>query len=57
MTQGGGNGSKTTQISNKNGQPPSGLYIDSRKPKRPLGSESYKIDAPSSDLTDFMSNY
>jgi len=34
-----------------------GLYIDSRKPKRPLGSESYKIEAPNSDLNDFMNNY
>lgn len=34
-----------------------GLYIDSRKPKRPLGSESYQLDAPNSDLNDFMNNY
>ena len=34
-----------------------GLYIDSRKPKRPLGSESYKLDEPNSDLNEFMTNY
>ena len=34
-----------------------GLYIDSRKPKRPLGSESYKIDGQNGDLNDFMNNY
>ena len=33
------------------------LCIDNRKPKRPLGSESYKIDPPNSDLAEFMNNY
>ena len=34
-----------------------GLYIDSRKPKRPLGSESYHLEQPSADLNEVMNNY
>ena len=36
---------------------PTELCIDNRKPKRPLGSESYKVDAPNSDLAEFMENF
>ena len=42
-----------------------GLYIDSRKPKRPLGSDSYQINSSTKsppkqkeeDMNDFMNNY
>ena len=33
------------------------LCIDNRKPKRPLGSETYKVDAPNSDLAEFIENF
>ena len=33
------------------------LCIDNRKPKRPLGSDSYKVDPANTDLSEFMSNY
>ena len=36
---------------------PSELCIDNRKPKRPLGSETYKEEAPNSDLAEFIENF
>ena len=60
-----GNGTSTAKLQKSSGTPAvttadsqaTGLYIDSRKPKRPLGSESYQIEAPNADLNEYMNNF
>ena len=62
---GAGNGANSKLAALQKGGAPSqaadaeamGLYIDSRKPKRPLGSDSYQIEAPNVEMNDFMNNY
>ena len=62
----GGNGGANSKLAalQKGGVPSQaadaqaiGLYIDSRKPKRPLGSENYQLEAPNVDMNEFMNNY
>ena len=60
-----GNGTNSAKLQKGSGAPAAtaadaqatGLYIDSRKPKRPLGSESYQIEGPNADLNEYMNNF